>query len=71
MGNSFADALATVAAEASWERVRTPIPRTDEWDAICAHVRLRARQALADTANIDPWCAERPSTAKPKAKRDR
>ncbi|CAK0803616.1 unnamed protein product, partial [Prorocentrum cordatum] len=71
MGNSFADALATVAAEASWERVCTPIPRTDEWDAICAHVRLRARQALADTANIDPWCAERPSTAKPKAKRDR
>ncbi|CAK0883367.1 unnamed protein product, partial [Prorocentrum cordatum] len=71
MGNSFADALATVAAEASWERVSTPIPRTDEWDAICAHVRLRARQALEDTANIDPWCAERPTTAKAKAKRDR
>ncbi|CAK0873647.1 unnamed protein product, partial [Prorocentrum cordatum] len=71
MGDSFADALATVAAEASWERVSTPIPRTDEWDAICAHVRLRARQALEDTANIDPWCAERPTTAKAKAKRDR
>eukprot|EP00959_Pyramimonas_sp_CCMP1952_P178631 3733735-Pyramimonas_sp.AAC.1 len=28
---------------------------------MCANVRLRARQALADSADADPWRAERPS----------
>ncbi|CAK0906416.1 unnamed protein product, partial [Prorocentrum cordatum] len=59
VGNSFADALVAVAAEPSWEMVCQQLPRTDEWDAIRAHVRLRARQALADLADADPWCAER------------
>ena len=54
MGNGSADALATVAAEMSWDRVARPLPQTDEWDVITSLVRQRTRRALQDAAGEDP-----------------
>ena len=60
-GNACADALAGVAAQEALGRgLIGTVPHTDEWDAISAQVRVRARKALIDTLAVDAWEAKRP-----------
>ena len=60
-GKTCVDALAGAAASEALERgVVRSFPRTDEWGAIAAQMRLRARRALNDCLGVDAGEAKRP-----------
>ena len=63
-GNTCAVVCAGIAAEVAWHGTLVgEVPQTDETDvndAQVAHIRRRARAALAARIAVDPWCHERP-----------